>query len=135
MGLIILVKTRVKGIVSRKLKRVRSLALVGGFVDASGGGGWGPVVTSTLIGAGHSPRVTVGTINAAEFLVALTASGVFSLFVGVGEWRIIIGLILGGVLAAPAGAYVCHRIAPKKCMLLVGVLIVFLSVRTLVLSF
>jgi hypothetical protein len=135
MGIIILVKTTGNSLAYREVKRVRSLALVGGFVDASGGGGWGPVVTSTLLGSGHQPRVTIGTINAVEFLVALTASGVFGLFVGLGEWQVLLGLIFGGVLAAPAGAYVCRRIAPKKCMLLVGVLIVLLSVRTLILSF
>jgi len=135
MGVIILFKTSGKSLVYREVKRVRSLALVGGFVDASGGGGWGPVVTSTLIGSGHQPRVTIGTINAVEFLVALTASGVFSLFVGLGEWQVVLGLIFGGVLAAPAGAYACRRIKPQTCMFLVGVLIVVLSLRTIILSF
>jgi hypothetical protein len=134
MGVIILLKTNRETLVYREVKRVRSLALVGGFVDASGGGGWGPVVTSTLIGAGHKPRVTIGTINAVEFLVALAASGVFALFVGLNEWQVVLGLIFGGVLAAPAGAYACRRIAPKKCMLLVGVLIIVLSMRTILLS-
>lgn len=134
MGVVILLKTIGKSIMGRELKRVRWLALLGGFVDASGGGGWGPVVTTTLIGTGHQPRVTIGTINAVEFFVSLTASGVFSLFVGLTGWPVVLGLILGGVLAAPLGAYVCHKINPRTCMILVGLLIIFLSVRTLILS-
>ncbi|MGH7829637.1 MAG: sulfite exporter TauE/SafE family protein, partial [Candidatus Binatia bacterium] len=95
MGLVILLKTLGKIVSFGELKHIRPLALVGGFVDASGGGGWGPVVTSTLLGAGHRPRVTIGTINAVEFVVALTASGVFSLFVGLSGWPVILGLITG----------------------------------------
>ena len=134
MGLIILLKTLGKKVFLRELKHIRSLALVGGFVDASGGGGWGPVVTSTLLGNGHQPRVTIGTINAVEFFVALTASGVFSLFVGVTGWQVVLGLILGGVLAAPVGAYACHKINPRVCMFVVGLLIILLSVRTIIQS-
>jgi uncharacterized membrane protein YfcA len=135
MGVIIFLKAFRQGMVPRRLKHIRPLALVGGFVDASGGGGWGPVVTSTLIGTGYRPRVTIGTVNAAEFLIAVTASGVFSLFVGLSGWPVVLGLILGGVLAAPLGAYVCHKINSRTCLALVGLLVIFLSVRTLVLSF
>ena len=134
MGAVILLKTVGKGIFPRELRHVRWLALLGGFVDASGGGGWGPVVTTTLIGTGHQPRLTIGTINAVEFFVSLSASGVFSLFVGLTGWSVVLGLIVGGVLAAPLGAYVCHRINPRTCMILVGLLIIFLSVRNLVLA-
>ena len=134
MGLIILLRALGKTIFSKELKHIRSLAVVGGFVDASGGGGWGPVVTSTLISNGHQPRTTIGTINAVEFFVALTASGVFSLFVGLTGWHVVLGLIFGGVLAAPVGAYVCHKINPKVCMFFVGLLIIFLSVRTIIRS-
>lgn len=134
MGAVILAKALWQTIRVRQLKHLRTLALFGGFVDASGGGGWGPVVTTTLIGTGHHPRLTIGTINAVEFFVALTASGVFSLFVGINSWVVVLGLILGGVLAAPVGAYVCHKINHKACMILVGLLIIFLSARTLIRS-
>jgi uncharacterized membrane protein YfcA len=134
MGLIILLKAVGRAIFARELKHIRLLALFGGFVDASGGGGWGPVVTSTLIGGGQPTRLTIGTANAVEFLVALTAAGIFSLFVGLAGWQVVIGLILGGVFAAPFGAYVCHKINPRACMVLVGVLIIILSTRTLLLS-
>jgi uncharacterized membrane protein YfcA len=135
MGLIIIMKTIRRTLVSPEFKYIRLLALVGGFVDASGGGGWGPVVGSTLIGGGHQPRIAIGTINAAEFLVSVTASGVFALFVGISSWHVVLGLIVGGLLAAPTGAYVCHHLRPRLCMALVGSLIVFISLRTLVLSF
>jgi uncharacterized membrane protein YfcA len=134
MGVIILLKTMDKSISLRGLKHVRTLALVGGFVDASGGGGWGPVVTSTLIASGHKVGAAIGTINAVEFFIAFTASGVFGFFVGLAGWQVVLGLILGGVLAAPIGAYACHKINPKLCMLFVGVLIIFLSVQTLIRS-
>jgi uncharacterized protein len=136
MGVLIFLKTLGKTAFVGSVKHIRSLAVVGGFVDASGGGGWGPVVTSTLLsaGTGQQPRVTIGTINAVEFVVALTASGVFSLLVGISDWHVLLGLIFGGVLAAPLGAYVCHKINPKACMVLVGFLIMFLSIRTLIRS-
>jgi uncharacterized membrane protein YfcA len=134
MGLIILLKAAGRTIFARELRHVRLLALLGGFVDASGGGGWGPVVSSTLIARGHETRLTIGTANAVEFLVATTAAGILSLFVGFAGWQVVIGLILGGVLAAPLGAYVCHKINPRACMVLVGILIIILSVRTLLLS-
>jgi uncharacterized protein len=134
MGLIILLKAVGRTIFARELKRIRWLAFFGGFVDASGGGGWGPVVTSTLISGGHQTRLTIGTANAVEFLVAMTAAGIFSLFVGLAGWQVVIGLILGGVFAAPLGAYVCHKINPRTCMVLVGFLIIILSTRTLLLS-
>jgi uncharacterized membrane protein YfcA len=136
MGVLIFLKTFGKTAFFGSVKYIRSLAILGGFVDASGGGGWGPVVTSTLLGAGtgRQPRVTIGTINAVEFVVALTASGVFSLLVGISDWHVLLGLIFGGVLAAPLGAYACHKINPKTCMMLVGALIMFLSIRTLIRS-
>ncbi|MBI4041877.1 MAG: TSUP family transporter, partial [Deltaproteobacteria bacterium] len=101
------------------------------FVDACGGGGWGPVVTTTLIGSGNYPRWTIGTVNAVEFFVALAASGVFTLFVTLNSWPVILGLIGGGLLAAPLGAYFCKRINVRLCMILVGLLVVLLSGRTL----
>jgi uncharacterized membrane protein YfcA len=82
MGLVILLKAVGRKIFTRELKHIRSLAFFGGFLDASGGGGWGPVVTSTLISRGYQTRLTIGTANAVELLVAMTAAGILSLFVG-----------------------------------------------------
>jgi len=108
------------------------LGLVGGFADASGGGGWGPIVTSTLLGRGGSPRTTIGSVNAAEFLVAVAASGVFTLFIGITHWTIILGLVSGGVLAAPLGAWAARLLSHRVLLMVVGSVILFLSIRTLI---
>lgn len=134
MGIIIISKAFKKVIAFKDYKNVRWLALLGGFIDASGGGGWGPVVTTTLIGSGNNPRLTIGTVNAVEFLVALTASGIFTLFAGINSWLVIAGLIAGGALAAPIGAYLCHKINARAAIMVVGLLITFLSLRTILKS-
>lgn len=103
-------------------------------MDASGGGGWGPVVTSTLIGGGRSPRFAIGTVNAVEFIVAATASGVFALFIGLESWNVILGLIVGGMFAAPLGAYFCRRVKARTLMIVVGLAVIVLSGRTILIS-
>ncbi len=134
MGIVIIAKALKKMVHFTEPKKVSLLALFGGFADASGGGGWGPIVTSTLIGRGNNPRFTIGTVNAVEFFVALAASGVFAIFIGLTAWHVIGGLILGGLLAAPWGAMITNRINLKWAMMLVGFLIIILSARTLILS-
>jgi len=114
-----------------KPRRAGLLALIGGFVDASGGGGWGPVVNSTLMAQGGIARYTIGTVNAVEFIVALAASGVFFLFMGISAPGIILGLIVGGVLAAPLGALLISRIPQRTAMIVVGLLIIGLSLYNL----
>jgi hypothetical protein len=131
LGVIVLSRSFRKTIIFRKVKRIPVLAVFGGFVDASGGGGWGPVVTTTLLSTGSIPRYTIGTVNAVEFLVALTASGVFSIMIGLSLWPVILGLILGGSFAAPLGAYVCHKIPVRPALVVVGLLIIFLSLNNL----
>ncbi|QCR22570.1 sulfite exporter TauE/SafE family protein [Pontibacter sp. SGAir0037] len=112
-------------------KRVSLLGFVGGFCDAIGGGGWGPIVTTNLIFQGKTPKETIGTVNTAEFFVAFFSTGVFLFFVGIDSWPIILGLIIGGVLAAPIGAVMAKRVKPKTLMLLVGNLIILISAYTI----
>lgn len=127
---------------SRSSRKVRSwvmpLALGGGFMDAVGGGGWGPIVTSTLIARGNAPRFTVGTVNLTEFFVTLAQSITFVLALGSGEFQkygtIILGLLIGGALAAPLAALVAKKLPYRPFMLLVGTVIVVLNVRTLILT-
>lgn len=108
------------------------LGLAGGFMDAIGGGGWGPIVVTTLVARGNHPRFTIGSVNLAEFFVALSASITFILTLSIREyWPAIVGLALGGAVAAPLAAYVCRRIPTKTLMIMVGVLISLLSLRTL----
>ncbi|HXH19545.1 MAG TPA: sulfite exporter TauE/SafE family protein [Chitinophagales bacterium] len=135
MGIVILFKAFRRKIAFKEVHHVKWLALFGGFADASGGGGWGPVVASTLIGRGNHPKPTIGSVNAAEFFITLSASGVFTLFIGITHWQIIAALILGGIVAAPVAALITHRINHKISMIFVGLLIVFLSVRTILLEF
>lgn len=134
MGVIIIIKAFRKIVVFKDYKKVGWLAITGGFVDASGGGGWGPVVTTTLIGSGNNPRLTIGTVNAVEFVVALTASGIFTLTIGLSNWPVIAGLIAGGAIAAPLGAFICNKINMKAAMISVGLLIIFISTRTIIRS-
>jgi hypothetical protein len=134
MGGIILWKAFRK-VAPKELKtKLVPLGLVGGFFDAIGGGGWGPVVTTTLVARGKEPRLVVGSVNLAEFFVTLSESFVFILTIGLIHWKIIIGLMIGGVLAAPLAAYVCSRIPRRPMMCMVGVLIIAVSLRTLILS-
>lgn len=111
-----------------------ALGLAGGTFDAIGGGGWGPVVTTSLISTGHSPRKSIGSVNFSEFFVTLTESIVFVATIGLKDnWKIILGLLIGGVIAAPFGALVTKKLPTKFIMIFVGLLIIFLQVRTLVL--
>lgn len=109
-------------------KTTRPLAFAGGFLDAAGGGGWGPVVTSNLLIQGGDPAKTVGTVNTAEFLLALTISISFIAHLGLAAFTVAtVGLIIGGVLAAPLGAIVVKRISPRSLLLAVAVVLIATS--------
>ena len=131
MGLVILGKA-LKRIQETGVKtKLVPLGAVGGFLDAVGGGGWGPVVTSTLVARGNNPRLTIGSVNLAEFFVTVAESVAFFLTIGLVYWKIIVGLLIGGVLAAPLAAYICKRLPSRALMVILGTLIVLLSTRTL----
>ena len=131
LAVIIIRKALKKNIIKKKTKKLGVLASFGGFMDAVGGGGWGPIVTSTLLGNGRNPRYTIGSVNAAEFAVAFASGVTFMLFGGIQGWQVIIGLILGGVIAAPIAAILVNKIKRKPMMILVGILIIILSLKTL----
>lgn len=103
------------------------LGFLSGFLDASGGGGWGPMVTSTLIGSGHAPRQTVGSVNTTEFFVTVAAATTFFVELGASSLQYLFPLLLGGVLAAPFGGWVVKHVPARALMTAVGVLIVTLS--------
>src|SRR5690606_33615859 len=105
LGILILIKgIRNNFKTHKKVRRAGLLALFGGLFDAIGGGGWGPIVTSNILNQGKDPRLTIGTVNTAEFFVTFFATGIFLFYVGVDSWQVVLGLIIGGVLAAPLGA-------------------------------
>ena len=111
------------------------LGLIGGFLDASGGGGWGPVVTSTLIGSGHAPRTAVGSVNTTEFFVTTAAATTFFIELGASRLDQLAALVLGGLIAAPLGGWMVKRVQPKVLMILVGTLVIALSLWQLVRTF
>jgi uncharacterized protein len=119
---------------TKEVKQAGPLALFGGFADAIGGGGWGPIVTSTLVGQGAKPRYVIGTVNLTEFFVTAVISAVFVVTIGFSHWHIIAGLILGGVVAAPIAAYAVKYVPDRILMAAVGVVIVAISARTIYLS-
>lgn len=108
------------------------LGFTGALVDSLGGGGWGPIVTSTLLARGNVVRTTIGSVNSAEFFVTLTSSLTFLATIGLGNWRIVVALGLGGMVAAPIGAWACRKLPHKPMLAVIGLLIVLLSARTLV---
>lgn len=115
--------------------RVSALGVVGGFFDAVGGGGWGPIVTTTLVARGKDTRLTIGSVNFSEFFVTLAQSVVFVLTLDFREyWQIILGLLIGGVIAAPIAAVMAKKLPVKALMMSVGVIIIILSIRTILLT-
>ena len=129
LGIIIIRKALQKKRSRKKVKRLFPLAATGGFLDSIGGGGWGPIVSSTLIANGKNPRYTIGSVNLAEFFVALASSFTFIATIGFTHWSVILGLIIGGVIAAPIGAFMANKIPTKPMMLFVGILIIITSLK------
>ena len=104
------------------------IGLGGGLLDAMGGGGWGPIVTGSLIGRGHAPRQVIGSTNLTEFLVTTVISATFILALGWSELSSAAGLIVGGVVAAPIGGYLVSRIPTRPLMIAVGIIIIATSI-------
>ena len=121
-----------RGVMHRHTERrprvIAPLGLVGGFLDAAGGGGWGAIVTSNLLVQGSNPRKTIGTVNTAEFFLTVTISATFIFAMG---WQAFttatIGLLIGGVCAAPFGAWIAKRVNPDVLLTFVGGLVTLTS--------
>lgn len=108
-----------------------ALGCIGGFVDVIGGGGWGPVVTATLLLRGNQPGKVIGSINFAKFFVAVVESATLMLLLKTPQWTIIGGLVSGGAIAAPMGAWACRHLPSRSMNIMVGVLVSGLSIITL----
>ena len=106
---------------------VGPIGFVAGFLDASGGGGWGPVATSTLVGSGHTPRMVVGSVNTTEFFVTTAAATTFFVELGASPWKELLALVIGGMLAAPLGGWAVKHISARVLMIAVGCLVIALS--------
>jgi len=113
------------------------LSLVAAFVDALGGGGWGPIATPSLIlSENHEPRKVVGSVNLVEFFVTIASVITFLIRIGPEnfQWTIVLALLVGGAIAAPMGAWICRKLPPRVLGILIGLALVVLNVRTLFLS-
>ena len=132
LGILILIKSIREPLFKDDIKNLAPLGFIGGLLDSIGGGGWGPIVTSNIIHRGKTPQITIGTVNTAEFFVAFFSTGVFLFFLGLEGWKTILGLILGGVLAAPIGAMLIKFIKPKTLMFVVGVVVIISSLFTII---
>lgn len=115
-------------------KHIPVIGFFGGLLDAIGGGGWGPLVTTNLLGQGTQPRMAIGSTSLSEFFVTFTISLTFMATIGLELWPIITGLVIGGVLAAPIAAYAAKFVPARIIMLLVGVVIMGLSLRTVIIN-
>lgn len=114
---------------AQKVKHAGWLAGAGGFLDSFGGGGWGPLVTSTLISKGRTPKYVIGSVSLTEFFVTMASALTFFIILGVSHWQTILGLIVGGVLAAPLAARLAGKLPVKKMFIGVGVLVIISSLR------
>ena len=121
-----------RGIMHRHVEKrpriIAPLGLIGGFLDAAGGGGWGPIVTSNLLIQGANPRKVIGTVNAAEFFLTVTISATFILALG---WEAFtqqtVGLLIGGIAAAPLGGYIAKKVEADRMLVMVGIVLTLTS--------
>ena len=130
MGIVLLARAARFRAMPAPSAAVTPLGLVGGLLDSLGGG-WGPVVTSTLIARGHAPRQVIGSVNLAEVFVAVAQSAMFAALLGFGYFDIVIGLALGGIVAAPFAALLARYAPARLLIVLVGVAVSAVSLRTL----
>lgn len=135
MGIVILSKV-FKQVINKKInKSAYLLGFIGGFSDAFGGGGWGPVVTSTLIAFNQDVKETIGTVNSAEFFVTIAEVTAFTTMIkNFNKYtEIVLGLIIGGIIAAPIGAMLCKKLRKNTILILVGCIILITNIYKLLL--
>ncbi|WP_448096170.1 sulfite exporter TauE/SafE family protein [Luteibacter yeojuensis] len=131
LGVVVLVRSAGKVVSHHRVRHKGLLGFVAGLLDAIGGGGWGPIATSTLLARGGAVRHTIGTVNAAEFVVTVAISTTLIAHMGVQHWPIVLGLLTGGVIAAPLAAWLVRHLPPRYVMVAVGCLIVGISLYQL----
>lgn len=132
LGTMVLLRALGKRLSRHQVQHNGVLGFFAGLLDAIGGGGWGPLATSTLIARGGNVRHTIGSVNAAEFVVTVSISATLVWHVGVGHWPIVLGLLTGGVIAAPFAAWLVRHLPERAVMAAVGSLIVLISLGQLV---
>lgn len=115
-----------------KIRKIFPVALFGGYLDSVGGGGWGPIVTTSLVAGGRHLRYSIGSSHLAKFFVALVSTLTFFFIIGLSHWQIIFGLVIGGMIAAPISIYFSNKIPTKKGLILVGTLVILISLKTII---
>ncbi|MBL7942862.1 MAG: TSUP family transporter [Flavobacteriales bacterium] len=115
----------------KEVKHMGRLAGVGGFLDSFGGGGWGPLVTSTLLRNTDDPRKVIGSVSLTEFFVTLASAFTFFTMIGVNHWRVIVALIIGGLIAAPIAARLAGKLKQRTSFMLIGIIAAIWSIRIL----
>ena len=142
MGMTLMITRRIlrstksqEGTKAQRERKLRTpiIGAGGGFLDAIGGGGWGPMVTSTLLARGDHPRSTIGSVSLSEFFLTVAISVTFILALDFGDyWQVVLGLIIGGALAAPLAGFLSKILAPRTLMIMVAIVISVLSVYSMV---
>lgn len=132
LGIVIIQKALVKRQQKKNVKMIGPLAWFGGMMDSIGGGGWGPIVSSTLIASGRHPKYTIGSVNLAEFFISLSSSLTFIFVIGFSQWQVILGLILGGIVAAPIAARLSSKLPVKALMIMVGIVVILASLKKII---
>lgn len=115
----------------KKATRITPLALVGGFIDSFGGGGWGPLVTGTFIKNGHTPRYVIGSSTFAKCILTVASAITFIFTIGIQHWNIVAGLLIGGIVTAPFSAMLTAKLPTKKMFIAVGIVVIFCSLITI----
>ncbi|GAB3237206.1 hypothetical protein GCM10027346_28490 [Hymenobacter seoulensis] len=131
LGIRIISKAFAKPGPRKKHKKLGVLAAAGGFLDSFGGGGWGPLVTSTLIAGGRTPQYVIGSVSVTEFFVTFASAVTFFATLGISHWQIILGLIVGGVAASPLAARLAGRIPVRWMFVCVGLMVIIWSLWAL----
>ncbi|MCT3736067.1 TSUP family transporter [Elizabethkingia anophelis] len=117
---------------AKKKTNLRILGLAGGFIDSFAGGGWGPLVTGTLMKDGRTPRYVVGSSTVAKFLLTVTSAITFIFTIGIHHWNIVLGLLLGGIFTAPFSAMLTAKLPTKKMFIVVGSVVIIMSLTTII---
>ena len=123
LALLILLRATGRRLPRGEVRRVGALGFASGLLDAIGGGGWGPMATSTLLAGGGEARTSIGSVSAAEFAVTIAISLTFLLSIGIDHWRVVAGLLLGGVIAAPLAALLVRHVRERAVLFAGGSLV------------
>lgn len=105
------------------------MGVIAGFLDAIGGGGWGTIVSTTLIAGGRNPRYTIGSVILSRFFIAIASSVSLIFLVGFSKWSILLWLAAGGLLGTPVGPYLTKHIPVKISMIFVAITVIILSLK------